>query len=165
MPLVPRKPAGYPFAGMPKGNFDMDDFKRFYSNNDEDNSTPYFWVKFDADNYSIWRPSTRSSSAPPTSTSSIMSRPPTRLSPRPPSSAASAVERQTSVVSSPSECIYSKQEFLVDSYRTQQPTGECKPLKAQIKRELEQENAQCKNAKVYESTKVKFKSINFTLIN
>lgn len=55
MPLVPREPAKDPFAGMPKGNFDMDDFKRFYSNNDEDKSIPYFWEKFDADNYSIWR--------------------------------------------------------------------------------------------------------------
>jgi len=44
-----------PFAAMPKGNWDMDDFKRFYSNNDEDKSVPYFWEKFDKDNYSIWR--------------------------------------------------------------------------------------------------------------
>ena len=40
---------------VPKGNFDMDDFKRFYSNNDEDKSIPYFWEKFDKENYSIWR--------------------------------------------------------------------------------------------------------------
>ena len=33
----------------------MDDFKRFYSNNDEDKSIPYFWEKFDKENYSIWR--------------------------------------------------------------------------------------------------------------
>lgn len=44
-----------PFATMAKGTFDMDDFKRFYSNNDEDKSIPYFWEKFDKDNYSIWR--------------------------------------------------------------------------------------------------------------
>ena len=44
-----------PFAAMPKGSWDMDDFKRFYSNNDEDKSVPYFWEKFDKDNYSIWR--------------------------------------------------------------------------------------------------------------
>merc|ERR1712004_327432 len=30
-----------PFAAIPKGNFDMDDFKRFYSNNDEDKYVPY----------------------------------------------------------------------------------------------------------------------------
>merc|ERR1711923_259533 len=44
-----------PFAAVPKGNFDMDDFKRFYSNNDEDKSVPYFWEKFDKEHYSIWR--------------------------------------------------------------------------------------------------------------
>merc|ERR1719259_236171 len=32
----------------------MDDFKRFYSNNDEDKSVPYFWEKFDPEHYSIW---------------------------------------------------------------------------------------------------------------
>jgi len=49
------KPAKDPFATMPKGIFDMDDFKRFYSNNDIDKSVPYFWDKFDKENYSIWR--------------------------------------------------------------------------------------------------------------
>ena len=44
-----------PFAAMPKGSWDMDDFKRFYSNNDEDESVPYFWEKFDKENFSIWR--------------------------------------------------------------------------------------------------------------
>lgn len=44
-----------PFAAMPKGTWDMDDFKRFYSNNDEEKSIPYFWDKFDKENYSIWR--------------------------------------------------------------------------------------------------------------
>lgn len=34
--------------------FDMDDFKRCYSNEDEAKSIPYFWQKFDPDNYSIW---------------------------------------------------------------------------------------------------------------
>ncbi len=33
----------------------MDDFKRFYSNNDEDKSVPYFWEKFDPEHYSVWR--------------------------------------------------------------------------------------------------------------
>ena len=32
----------------------MDDFKRFYSNNSEDKSVPYFWEKFDPEHYSIW---------------------------------------------------------------------------------------------------------------
>jgi len=43
-----------PFAALPAGSWVMDDFKRFYSNNDEDKSIPYFWEKFDAENYSIW---------------------------------------------------------------------------------------------------------------
>ena len=49
------KPAKDPFATMPKGTFDLDDFKRFYSNNDDSLSVPYFWDKFDKENYSIWR--------------------------------------------------------------------------------------------------------------
>lgn len=32
----------------------MDDFKRCYSNEDEAVSIPYFWEKFDPENYSIW---------------------------------------------------------------------------------------------------------------
>ncbi|KAF7487578.1 Elongation factor 1-gamma [Sarcoptes scabiei] len=52
MPAMP-KPKD-PFEKFPKGTFDMDDFKRFYSNNPEEKSIPYFWTKFDKDNYSIW---------------------------------------------------------------------------------------------------------------
>lgn len=43
-----------PFDEMPKGTFNFEDFKRFYSNNDESKSIPYFWEKFDKENYSIW---------------------------------------------------------------------------------------------------------------
>merc|ERR1712142_886984 len=43
-----------PLDALPNGNFNMDDFKRFYSNNDEEKSVPYFWEKFDKDHYSIW---------------------------------------------------------------------------------------------------------------
>ena len=43
-----------PFEGIPKGSFDMDDFKRCYSNEDVDKSIPYFWEKFDPEHYSIW---------------------------------------------------------------------------------------------------------------
>jgi elongation factor 1-gamma len=43
-----------PLDALPAGNFNMDDFKRFYSNNDEEKSVPYFWEKFDKENYSIW---------------------------------------------------------------------------------------------------------------
>lgn len=47
-----------PWAGLPKPSLDMDSWKRFYSNNDEDKSVEYFWstvvteaVKND---YSLW---------------------------------------------------------------------------------------------------------------
>jgi len=43
-----------PFDAMPKGTFNMDDFKRSYSNEVEVVSIPYFWTKFDDANYSIW---------------------------------------------------------------------------------------------------------------
>jgi len=43
-----------PFEQFPKGTFVMDDFKRSYSNEDTDVSIPYFWEKFDPENYSIW---------------------------------------------------------------------------------------------------------------
>ena len=43
-----------PFDELPKGTFNMDDFKRFYSNNEETKSIPYFFEKFDKENYSIW---------------------------------------------------------------------------------------------------------------
>jgi elongation factor 1-gamma len=44
-----------PFAAMPAGKFNMDAFKRVYSN--EDTATkaiPWFWENFDPENYSIW---------------------------------------------------------------------------------------------------------------
>jgi elongation factor 1-gamma len=43
-----------PFDAMPKGTFNMDDFKRVYSNEAEEKSIPYFFEKFDPENYSIW---------------------------------------------------------------------------------------------------------------
>lgn len=62
-----------PFESLPKGykfvhfasfvwsdknchcrTFNFDDFKRVYSNEDESKSIPYFWEKFDPENYSIW---------------------------------------------------------------------------------------------------------------
>lgn len=43
-----------PFDSLPAGTFNFEDFKRFYSNNPEEKSIPYFWEKFDKDNYSIW---------------------------------------------------------------------------------------------------------------
>lgn len=53
--LIPEQPKPKdPFEAFPKGNWNMDDFKRFYSNQDVDKSVPYFWEKFDKDNFSIW---------------------------------------------------------------------------------------------------------------
>lgn len=43
-----------PFDSLPKGNFNFDDFKRVYSNEAETVSIPYFFEKFDPENYSIW---------------------------------------------------------------------------------------------------------------
>ncbi|ESO12389.1 hypothetical protein HELRODRAFT_105304 [Helobdella robusta] len=49
------KPTSDPFAALPKGSFNMDEFKRVYSNNDTKKvALPYFWEKFEKDNYSIW---------------------------------------------------------------------------------------------------------------
>merc|ERR1719427_1987321 len=44
-----------PLDALPKGTFDLEDWKRFYSNNDEEKSCEYFWSKFDPSCYSIWR--------------------------------------------------------------------------------------------------------------
>jgi elongation factor 1-gamma len=52
---VAQKASTNPMADLPAGNFDMDAFKRIYSN--EDIATvaiPYFWDNFDPQNYSIW---------------------------------------------------------------------------------------------------------------
>jgi len=53
-PAAPAAKPKDPLAILPAGDFNMDDFKRFYSNHDEDKSVPYFWEKFDKANYSIW---------------------------------------------------------------------------------------------------------------
>ena len=48
-----------PLAALPKGTLDLDsrleEWKRFYSNNDDDDSIKWFWEHFDAEHYSIWR--------------------------------------------------------------------------------------------------------------
>jgi len=49
------RPSKDPFAALPKGNFDMEAWKRMYSNNDTKTvAMPYFWEKFDKENYSLW---------------------------------------------------------------------------------------------------------------
>merc|ERR1711953_1533096 len=53
VPPEPKK--ADPFEKMPKGTFDLEEWKRFYSNNDEPESVAWFWEHFDHENYSIWR--------------------------------------------------------------------------------------------------------------
>jgi len=44
-----------PFADMPKTTFNMDEFKRVYSNEDTaEKAIPYFWKNFDHEHCSIW---------------------------------------------------------------------------------------------------------------
>ncbi|CAF3614083.1 unnamed protein product [Rotaria sordida] len=44
-----------PFADMPKPTFNMDEFKRVYSNEDTaEKAIPYFWTNFDKQHCSIW---------------------------------------------------------------------------------------------------------------
>jgi elongation factor 1-gamma len=44
-----------PFAGFPKSNFVLDEFKRVYSNEDiKTKAIPFFWENFDQENFSIW---------------------------------------------------------------------------------------------------------------
>merc|ERR1719510_1917126 len=53
LPAEPKK--ADPFEKMPEGSFDLEEWKRFYSNNDEPESVAWFWEHFDHENYSIWR--------------------------------------------------------------------------------------------------------------
>jgi len=39
---------------LPPSKFAMDDWKRFYSNNDTDKSIPWFWEHFDPEGYCLW---------------------------------------------------------------------------------------------------------------
>lgn len=43
------------FAHLPKGTFNLEEFKRVYSNNDTKTvALPHFWKEFDKENYSMW---------------------------------------------------------------------------------------------------------------
>lgn len=44
-----------PLDELPKGSFDMEEWKRFFSNNDEEEAVKWFWEHFDTENYSIWK--------------------------------------------------------------------------------------------------------------
>merc|ERR1739844_173911 len=55
---APAKPkAKDPYADLPKSSFDLDEFKRTYSNNKDTLGVvmPYFWEKFDKEGYSLWK--------------------------------------------------------------------------------------------------------------
>merc|ERR1712130_903340 len=54
-PSIESKKAGGPMDHLPMGSFDLEAWKRFYSNNDEELSCDYFWREFDPSCYSIWR--------------------------------------------------------------------------------------------------------------
>jgi len=52
---APKKPSKDPFANLPSGNLVMDEWKKMYQNNDTVTvALPWFWEKFDKENYSIW---------------------------------------------------------------------------------------------------------------
>lgn len=48
------RPSNDPLAALPAGTLNLEDFKRFFSNNPPEKVSAYFWEKFDAANYSIW---------------------------------------------------------------------------------------------------------------
>lgn len=52
--LIAEPKAKDPFEKFPKSSFDLDDFKRFYSNEDESKSIPYLWEKVNIDEWSFW---------------------------------------------------------------------------------------------------------------
>merc|ERR1712130_947095 len=54
-PSIESKKAGGPMDHLPMGSFDLEAWKRFYSNNDEELSCGYFWREFDPSCSSIWR--------------------------------------------------------------------------------------------------------------
>lgn len=53
-PLLAEPPKKDPFEVFPKGTFNMDNFKKVYSNESETVSVPYFWENLDKENYTIW---------------------------------------------------------------------------------------------------------------
>jgi len=54
-PPKPKEPKD-PFLALEKGSWDMDEWKRTYSNKDTaTEALPYFWEKLDTKNYSVWQ--------------------------------------------------------------------------------------------------------------
>ncbi|KAK9775576.1 hypothetical protein AB5N19_04692 [Seiridium cardinale] len=50
----PEPKAKHPIELLPRATYPIDEWKRFYSNNDEAESMKYFWEKVPAEEYSIW---------------------------------------------------------------------------------------------------------------
>ncbi|ORX53728.1 EF1G-domain-containing protein [Piromyces finnis] len=52
----PKEKKKNPMDLLPKSSFNLEDWKRFYSNNDtKPNAVDYFWKNYDAEGYSMWR--------------------------------------------------------------------------------------------------------------
>ncbi len=47
--------AKHPLEALPRSSFALDDWKRFYSNNDEDVSMKWFWENVPFTDYSVWK--------------------------------------------------------------------------------------------------------------
>lgn len=45
----------HPLALLPRATFDLDEWKRYYSNHDEADSLKWFWENVNFDEYSIWK--------------------------------------------------------------------------------------------------------------
>ncbi|KAI6782871.1 Elongation factor 1-gamma-like protein [Emericellopsis cladophorae] len=54
-PAEPAPKPKHPCELLPKSAYPLDDFKRYFSNNDEAESMKYFWEKVPFEDYSIWR--------------------------------------------------------------------------------------------------------------
>ncbi|KAL2195046.1 hypothetical protein P885DRAFT_41356 [Corynascus similis CBS 632.67] len=45
----------HPLEALPKASFPLDEYKRYYSNNDTPDALKYFWDNFNFEEYSIWK--------------------------------------------------------------------------------------------------------------
>ncbi|CAB10129.1 Elongation factor 1-gamma [Schizosaccharomyces pombe] len=53
---APAKPPKHPLASAPNGSFDIEEYKRVYSNQDtRSGALPWFFEHFDPENYSVWK--------------------------------------------------------------------------------------------------------------
>jgi len=52
---APKKPSNDPFLAFPVGNWNMEEWKRYFSNHEDEEVLKYFWEKIEPENYSFWR--------------------------------------------------------------------------------------------------------------